>query len=176
MKRYILLAIFLVSALLITPNFSFGATSAEIQSQIQVIMAQIQVIRQQIAQMYSSGSNLQAAIVNSTATNTGPVALWALDNSGQTAVDSSGYNNTGTLQNGPIWTNGKERDALSFDGFNDFVSVPNSSTLNITGSAITISAWVNVAANSSYTNWGIVSKRGWYSGYRLMINNANKAS
>ena len=44
MKKYILLAIFLASALLITPNFSFGATSAEIKSQIQAIMAQIQAL------------------------------------------------------------------------------------------------------------------------------------
>jgi len=51
MKKYILLAIFLASALLITPNFSFGATSAEIQSQIQAIMAQIQALQQKLAQL-----------------------------------------------------------------------------------------------------------------------------
>ncbi len=40
-----------LSALLITPNISFGATSAEIQAQIQSIMAQIQALQQQLAQL-----------------------------------------------------------------------------------------------------------------------------
>ena len=51
MKKYILLVVFLVSVLLITPNVSFGATSAEIQSQIQAIMAQIQALQQKLAQL-----------------------------------------------------------------------------------------------------------------------------
>ena len=51
MKRYILLAIFLALILLITPNFGLGATSAEIQSQIQAIMAQIQALQQKLAQL-----------------------------------------------------------------------------------------------------------------------------
>ena len=59
MKRYILLAIFLALILLITPNFGLGATSAEIQSQIQALMAQIQSLQQQIAQLQSQRDNIR---------------------------------------------------------------------------------------------------------------------
>ncbi|MBI2446301.1 MAG: hypothetical protein HYV51_00585 [Parcubacteria group bacterium] len=53
MIKKISLVVFLLSLLLITPNFSFGATSAEIQTQIQVIMAQIQALQQKLAQLQS---------------------------------------------------------------------------------------------------------------------------
>ena len=77
----------------------------------------------------------------------GLVALWKFDEAnGTIAYDSAGSNN-GTI-NGATWTTGKIDGALSFDGSNDYVNVPNNSALNITGD-ITISAWVHLAAGSS---------------------------
>ena len=72
-----------------------------------------------------------------------PIAHWKFDEgSGTTAYDSGepGGNN-GTLENGPQWVAGKYGLALSFDGDNDYVGVPHSSSLNISDE-ITLSAWM----------------------------------
>lgn len=56
-------------------------------------------------------------------------------------------NNHGTLTNGPLWSSAMGRPggsgSLSFDGIDDYVSVPNSSTLNVGTGAYTISLWYN---------------------------------
>jgi hypothetical protein len=62
------------------------------------------------------------------------------ENAGDTAYDSSGYNNTGAIT-GATWTSGKQGSALSFDGVDDWVMVQNSSSINV--STWTISAWVS---------------------------------
>jgi hypothetical protein len=78
-----------------------------------------------------------------------------------TTADSSGYDNTGTLQGnatfaaGVAGVNGNFGNALTLDGTGDFVTVPNSSALNPSG-AITVEAWVNVAEIGFYP--AIVSK------------------
>lgn len=72
----------------------------------------------------------------------GLVGWWKLDQgSGTSAADSSGNGNTGTLTNGPTWAAGKRGTAVSFDGVDDYVSVPNGGGLNnvSTGS---IAMWV----------------------------------
>ncbi len=57
----------------------------------------------------------------------GPAAYYKLDeNYGTSAIDTSGNSNTSTLTNGPTWAEGKYGGGLSFDGSNDFVSIPNS--------------------------------------------------
>ena len=52
------------------------------------------------------------------------------------ALDTSGQGNHGALTNGPARAAGKVGQALSFDAVDDFVSVPNSSSIdtdNFTG-------------------------------------------
>ncbi|MDO8522827.1 MAG: glycosyl hydrolase [bacterium] len=65
------------------------------------------------------------------------------------ALDSSGNNNNGILVNGPIFVTGKvgQGQALKFDGVNDYVNANNSSSMNITGSALSVSAWINYSSN-----------------------------
>jgi len=46
------------------------------------------------------------------------------------------------LVNGPKWTNGKFGQALSFDGVDDYVEVPHSSTLGFpAGTSFTLALW-----------------------------------
>ncbi len=97
------------------------------------------------------------------------------EGSGTTALDATGYNN-GTLYSGatvcsnpptagcPTWTDGVQGltgKALSFDGSNDYVSVPS---VNPT-TAITVEAWVKSAISTGYSGvWQLVSK---YNAYIL---------
>ncbi len=78
----------------------------------------------------------------------GLVGHWRFDDgSGNSAVDSSGNSNTGTLINGPTWTTGKIDGALSFDGVDDAVQI---GTGNLNLSSGTIALW-SYAENFSST-------------------------
>jgi len=82
----------------------------------------------------------------------GLVGYWNMDEgSGQTAYDGSQVGvNDGTLH-GPKWTTGvrplsgaaRGGGGLSFDGVDDFVRVPNSPSVNVTGD-ITVEKWVRL--------------------------------
>lgn len=76
------------------------------------------------------------------------------ENSGTTTADSSGNGNTGTLTSGPIWAAGRYNSGIDFDGVDDFVNVPDSSSLDL-GNTGTMMAWVNVDT----ANWnGVIAK------------------
>ena len=56
----------------------------------------------------------------------GLVAHWRLDEgTGTTAGDASGNGNTGTLQGGAKWTEGKLDGGVYLDGVDDYLEVPN---------------------------------------------------
>jgi len=75
------------------------------------------------------------------------IAHWKFDEgAGTTAGDPSGNSNDGIIS-GATWTTGQIEDALDFDGLDDRVSVPDNSSLDVSG-AITVSAWVKVDVNS----------------------------
>ncbi len=95
------------------------------------------------------------------------------DNSSvNTTYDFSAYRNNGTLANStsaacftnnacPDWALGKFGNATAYDGIGDYTNVTNSTTLNITGSSITVSSWINVngtGASGSLNNRRIISK------------------
>ncbi len=67
--------------------------------------------------------------------------------SSTTAADRSGAGNTGTLTNGPTRTIGKLGQALSFDGSDDYVTMADASSLDITG-AISMAIWVKTTDTS----------------------------
>jgi hypothetical protein len=74
----------------------------------------------------------------------GLVGYWSFDEgSGTTASDSSGNRNDGTVY-GANWTDGKFGKALSFDGIDDYVTVPASLSFNNISDAVTIAAWVKL--------------------------------
>jgi hypothetical protein len=84
-----------------------------------------------------------AAVVTVSSKNgSGLVAHWNLDDShGSSALDSSANGNTGTLVNGPAWTQGVSGGALRFDGIDDAVSVTDTSVLRLVGNC-TFALWV----------------------------------
>jgi len=93
------------------------------------------------AKAFKSGYNPSAEASASFSSNL--VAYWKFDEgTGTTAKDSSGNGNTGTLTNGPLWTQGRIGSALYFDGADDTVIVPDSNSLDLSN-AFTLSAWVN---------------------------------
>lgn len=90
-----------------------------------------------------------ATYTATTTTPTGLAAAWGFnDTTAATTADSSGNNNTASLLNGLGRVAGKYGTGLSFDGTNDYVSVPNSTSLNISGTALTLSTWVKPAGGA----------------------------
>lgn len=91
----------------------------------------------------------------------GLVGEWLFDEgSGTTAFDSSGNANHGTLKpsgSEPTWVSGKFGNALSFDGSNDYVEIPDHNTLDITGD-LTLEAWIKPDSVSYIAQGEIVGK------------------
>lgn len=103
----------------------------------------------------AAGNVTDSAPVNVTVTNaqtTGLVAAFSFDEgTGTSATDASGRGNTATLRNGVAWVAGQHGGAVSFDGVNDYISIPNSASTDISGNAITLSMWINPKASSGDT-------------------------
>lgn len=92
------------------------------------------------------------------------VSVWLFNETdGDTASDSSGNGNDGTLEGDPNWVpGGKFGNALELDGAGDYVSVPDHKTLDTELSeALTIVIWVQGTYRPN--DWhGLVTKaQGW---------------
>ena len=81
--------------------------------------------------------------------NAALVAHWTFDESGgNTAYDLVGGNHAAV--HGAEWTTGKIGGALSFDGVGDYLRIPDSDILDITGD-LTIEAWIKTSQTSDYS-------------------------
>ena len=79
-------------------------------------------------------------------TPAGLVGAWAFDEtSGAAVTDASSAGNPGTISGALRTTSGRFGGALTFDGSNDWVTVPDAASLRLT-TGMTASAWVNPTA------------------------------
>ena len=94
---------------------------------------------------YDAAGRKASENISTAGNNDGPsglVAAYGFDEgTGSTAVDGSGKGNTGTITGASRTFTGKFAQALSFDGVDNFVTVPDSNSLDLT-SSMTISAWI----------------------------------
>ncbi|PKL83487.1 MAG: hypothetical protein CVV24_04810, partial [Ignavibacteriae bacterium HGW-Ignavibacteriae-3] len=106
----------------------------------------------------------------------GMVAWWSLDETSRSKwPDFAGYNNFGTLMNGPIPVAGKVLGALQFDGIDDYVEVADHSELNFGTGNFSFDAWIKTNASDGVRV--ILDKRTEtsglftiYQGYSIFLN------
>ncbi|HIJ72121.1 MAG TPA: tandem-95 repeat protein, partial [Planctomycetes bacterium] len=79
--------------------------------------------------------------------DSGLVGLWNFNtDGGNTAQDTSGYDNTATLLNGPVWT---EQGDIVFDGIDDAVEIPTN-YWSLDGGTIALWAYPEDLAGTHY--------------------------
>ena len=100
------------------------------------------------ASIYNAGSTGKCACANPP---NDMVGWWGGDGN---AADIIG-DNQGTPTNGATYTTGKVGEAFSLDGVDDFISIPDSDSLDITDT-ITLSTWIY--RNDNRTNAGLLTK------------------
>jgi hypothetical protein len=86
------------------------------------------------------------------------------EGSGTIAKDDSGYGNDGTIY-GAKWVDGKYGKALSFDGVDDYLEVPDSDILDSGTSDFSISLWYkanSVPKKDDGNGAGLMGKRDTY--------------
>lgn len=99
------------------------------------------------------GNTTDSAPVAVTVANSqlqGLVLAYALDEGiGTMARDSSGNANRGSIVNA-LWTgSGHTGSALLYDGTGDYISAPNSTTVNVAGQGLTVEMWANITSSST---------------------------
>jgi hypothetical protein len=76
------------------------------------------------------------------------ISWWAGEGNPSDIQGLSPNNNNGT-NNGATFAAGKVGQAFSFNGSGQWVSVTNSSSINLTGTAVTIDGWINPNSNAA---------------------------
>lgn len=93
------------------------------------------------------------------------------------ANDVSGYLNNGTVNGASLTTDrfDKPNSAYEFNGIDNFILVPHSNSLDITGSELTISMWLYNENPETNLSWKGISKGGYdvNNGYELIFTNGN---
>ena len=105
----------------------------------------------------------------------GLVGAWLFfERGGTTLYDLSGNNNKGTLTGFPPtpWIVDLHGTALTCDGVNDYVTVPNNASLN--PSQLTLECWVKVNVAEINVLFGKTTSTSWNDGYALDIYIAAK--
>jgi hypothetical protein len=134
---------------------------------------------------FSAFFAVRAGINTATPGQTGLIAYWSFDEgSGSIAGDFSGNGNDGTLQNGPTWVDGKQGQALDFDGSDDQISIPQN--VSFQPQNVSYGGWIKSKGEqdkcfilSQYLSWMLqfsgddLKPRAWYdnNGTREHVSN-----
>jgi len=94
---------------------------------------------------FSVGASIQGGLAHSSDADT--IGLWHLDDPGTSVLDSSSNNNNGTVVGAVSHSFGRFITSFTFNGTGDYIEVPDSNSLDITG-PITIEAWILRERNS----------------------------
>jgi|GEM_PF-2676215 hypothetical protein len=121
----------------------------------------------------SDTANLTLTIAAESAPPAGDeVGIWRFDEgSGTTATDSSGNGNLGSILGDPSYVAGISNTALSLDGNNDYISIPDSSTLDV-ADAITLDLWINANRTDEY--YRLIERDGGTTGDRYWVLRLDK--
>ena len=110
-----------------------------------------------------------AAPISTSAAAPGLVAAYSFDaGSGTTVADDSGNNRIGTIS-GATWGTGKTGTALAFDGVNDWVTVADAASLDLTN-RMTLEAWVKPSAQGVRWRTVVIKERNGGLSYALYSN------
>ncbi len=125
----------------------------------------------------ASGKSTTSAAVGVTVSNATPppspglVAAYGFEETAGAVIDSSGQNNAGTIVNDAARTAaGKIGRAIDFDGVNDYVSVADANSLDLT-TGMTLEAWVQLDTVSSWRT-AILKEKPGSDVYALYSSNA----
>ncbi|MDZ7586549.1 MAG: DUF2341 domain-containing protein, partial [Patescibacteria group bacterium] len=121
-----------------------------------------------------NAANQEYCVPGDTTSCAAPVAEWKMDEkTGGYTYDTSGNGNTGTWNGtGSHWATGKIGASGQFNGSDDYVSVSDSNSLDVT--SISIETWIKPSNNwykNIGTNPGLIHKYGSSAGYLLYLEN-----
>ncbi len=123
-------------------TYTPGSDSWELTALVQSLKYRTRYFSRHLSGLIAAGRSSALSPIYG---DSGLSGWWKFDEgSGTNAADSSGNGNTGTLTNGPTWTNGVVGGALNFDGVDDYVSANGIAAGGSFGNAHTITAWARV--------------------------------
>jgi prepilin-type N-terminal cleavage/methylation domain-containing protein len=107
------------------------------------------------------------------------VGKWDFEETSGAILDSSGNGNDGALMGDAVRSSSggtygpASKQYVSLDGSGDYIVTDTSSSLNLNGNSVTISAWIkmNVLPNAYKGIYAYGSSGGWYT---LYVNSSNK--
>ena len=150
---------------------TFGASSGQVSGLPNVIVVDGTDVSSKMAaaNVYSGtpgwidittevGSVFNSIVMTGTGGRSNP-SIYAVEVNGQILIDAvavtawsdlSGNNNTGTLTNGPTFS-AANLGSIVFDGTNDYVSVPSSTSFNFGTGDFTVEMWVYPTSVKSFS-------------------------
>jgi hypothetical protein len=122
-----------------TSSISFGSQMTLISGSNNNVTSTKQNFTNEVVILASNGSTTASVLASDVNYLAGH---WMMDEgSGSSIVDESVNGNDGTTSGSPLWVPGVFDQALSFDGSNDYATVPDDPSLDI-ADAITVAAWI----------------------------------
>ncbi len=159
----------------VAPATGTGAAALSVSTNVSGLAAGTYTGTVTVTAAGASGSPKTVAVtltVNSAPPpGTAPVGAWGFDETSGTAVsDGSGRGNNGTIAGATRTTAGKFGSALTFDGVNDWVTVPDAASLDLTTRA-TLEAWVYPSALGGTWRTALLKEQAGQLVYALYANN-----